>query len=41
MGGFVSTPVHYGDIESREEQDLVLLNHGLWAAIRKSYSSSI
>ena len=32
MGGFVSTPVHYGDIESRDEQDWVLLNHGLWAA---------
>ena len=32
MGGFVSSPVHYGDIESREEQDWVKLNHGLWAA---------
>ena len=32
MGGFVSTPVHYGDLESRDEQDWVLLNHGLWAA---------
>ena len=32
MGGFVSTPAHYGDVDSREEQDWVLLNHGLWAA---------
>ena len=32
MGGFVSTPVHYGEVESRDEQDWVLLNHGLWAA---------
>ena len=32
MGGFVSTPTHYGDVESRDEQDWVLLNHGLWAA---------
>ena len=32
MGGFVSTPTHYGDSDSREEQDWVLLNHGLWAA---------
>ena len=32
MGGFVSTPAHYGDSDSREEQDWVLLNHGLWAA---------
>ena len=32
MGGFVSTPVHYGDVESRNEQDWVVLNHGLWAA---------
>ena len=32
MGGFISTPTHYGDIESRDEQDWVLLNHGLWAA---------
>lgn len=32
MGGFVSTPVHYGDGESSDEQDWVSLNHGLWAA---------
>ena len=29
---FVSTPTIFGDSDSREEQDWVLLNHGLWAA---------
>lgn len=32
MGGFVSVPARYGDSESRDEQDWVVLNHGLWAA---------
>jgi hypothetical protein len=32
IGGFFSTPVQYGDSDSRDEQDWVLLNHGLWAA---------
>ena len=32
MGGFCGTPVHDGDVDSREEQDWVLFNHGLWAA---------
>ena len=32
IGGFVSTPTQYGDVESRDEQDWVMLNHGLWAA---------
>ena len=32
IGGFVSTPIQYGDVDSRDEQDWVMLNHGLWAA---------
>ena len=32
MGGFVTTPKNMGDVESRDPQDWVQLNHGLWAA---------
>ena len=32
MGGFVSSPVHYGSVDTRDEQQWVRLNHGLWAA---------
>ena len=32
MGGFISSPVHYGSVETRDEQEWVRLNHGLWAA---------
>lgn len=32
IGGFASIPVHYGNMDSEDEQDWVLLNHGLWAA---------
>jgi len=32
MGGFVSSPLHYGSVETRDEQQWIKLNHGLWAA---------
>ena len=32
IGGFASIPVRYGNMDSKDEQDWVLLNHGLWAA---------